>query len=282
MAEVVAEPAEPRVVLNAHDGARRQRFAPARVAGSVGFFLAVWGYIVAAVAIPQRLVLFPLLRLRPHLKTRMLGRWIQFHATAIVGLARRLGRVRIRVRGAVPQANCVVVMNHQSVFDIPIALSLVGDPYPLIIYRKRYEWGMPAVSPLLRRTGSPAITQGGATSAEIRAIAAAADRVAEGENSMLIYPEGHRTRTGEIGPFMRRGLTLVLSRARQPVYCIVADGLWRNRTVADTLFNFGGSRVEVRVLGPFHPPADGSLDPFINDLRERMVAELRRIREEVT
>ena len=60
----------------------------------------------------------------------------------------------------------------------------------------------------------------------------AADQVARGELSTLIFPEGHRTRDGEIGPFMRAGLRAILLRAQRPVYLIVVDGLWRARTTA--------------------------------------------------
>ncbi len=177
-------------------------------------------------------------------------------------------------------------MNHQSVLDIPLGVSLVPGPLPIIPTRDRYRRGIPGISVLARMARFPFVTQGArATREELRALAAAAERVAAGEAYLLIYPEGHRTRDGEIGPFMKSGLRLVLPRARRPVYCIVADGIWRSRTVADTLAHFAQSQVRVAVLGPFEPPdVEGAtaktLDAFIDTLREQMVAALADLRRD--
>jgi 1-acyl-sn-glycerol-3-phosphate acyltransferase len=110
------------------------------------------------------------------------------------------------------------------------------------------------------------------------AIARAAEAVARGEQSLLIYPEGHRTRDGEIGPFMRAGLRSILQRAQRPVYLLVVDGYWRARTTQDTLFHFAGTRGVLRILGPFPPPEEKDLDAYIAELRERMVQELHALR----
>jgi 1-acyl-sn-glycerol-3-phosphate acyltransferase len=112
---------------------------------------------------------------------------------------------------------------------------------------------------------------------ELPAIAEAADATARGDNSMLMFAEGHRTRDGQIAPFMRTGLRLVLQRAKRPVYCIVADGLWHARTTFDAATGFAGATCSVRILGPFSPPSD-DIDGFINGLRDRMVATLDEMR----
>jgi len=126
----------------------------------------------------------------------------------------------------------------------------------------------------------PFITQRPATlEQDLAALSLAADRVARGEMSLLIYAEGHRSRDGQIGPFMRRGPRLILSQAKRPVYIIVADGMWGARTFTDALIRLGGSRVRVRIVGPFVPPSPDSASEFLDHLHDAMVealAELRR------
>jgi hypothetical protein len=61
------------------------------------------------------------------------------------------------------------------------------------------------------------------------------------------------------------------------VYCVVADGLWHARTTFDAATGFAGATCSVRILGPFTPPS-ADLDGFIENLRDRMVAELGAIR----
>jgi 1-acyl-sn-glycerol-3-phosphate acyltransferase len=114
----------------------------------------------------------------------------------------------------------------------------------------------------------------------VAAIARAADLVAAGESGILIFPEGHRTRDGEIGPFMKAGLKSILARARGPIYLLVIDGLWRSRTTADSFLNLAGMRGSLQVLGPFEAPAEDGLDAFLDELRDRMCAALAAGRDQ--
>ena len=243
------------------------------------FFLIYFLYLFLIVGAGQRLVIWPAVVLLPRRRERIVGAWLRFNARASLVLARVLAGVRVSVRGAIPPGSCVVVMNHQSVLDIAIGLSIVPRPYPLIPTRDRYRRGLPGVSPLVRLARYPLVSQKRALSRdELTDLTRAATEVARGEQSLLIYPEGHRTRDGEIGRFMRTGLRLTLSRARHPVYCIVADGMAHARTFAESFVRFAGTRVRVVILGPFDPPDDASVDAYIDMLRDRMVAALDELR----
>ena len=251
-----------------------------RIARSLLYFLVYGIHLVLGFGVPQRLLIMPLVKLLPSRRRAIVGAWFRFQARAVLGLARSLANVRVVVRGAIQPGSCVILMNHQSVLDIPLAYSLVPDPYPMIPYRVRYHRGIPGVSPLVRMSEAPVLAQrqSGATPAEIASLERAADRVASGELSILLFPEGRRSRSGEIVRFMKRGLRIVLSRAKQPVYCIVADGLWRVRTTAEAAMRFADSTIDVTILGPFPPPADPEIDEFITTVRERMIQALAEMR----
>ncbi len=245
-----------------------------------GAFLAVYVvHMLLTFGAVQRFVVWPLALLWPARRRDIVGRWFRLQAHLTLAMARWLANVRVTIRGAIEPGSCVVVMNHQSVLDIPIAYSLVRGPYPLIPTRERYRYGMPAVSPLIRMGRLPLVRQErGSARADVRSMQIAAEQVARGEQSLLIFAEGHRTRDGEIGPFMRTGMKVVLARARRPVYCVVEDGLWHVRTFADVCLRFADSSAEVVVLGPFEAPAGAEIDAFIESLRERMVTALREMR----
>ena len=204
-------------------------------------------------------------------------RWMQWHAHGILRSAQWLTGFRLSVEGTIPPTSCILVMNHQSVLDIPIAVSLVGGPYPRFPVRERYIRGIPGFSPLMRLARCIPVSQRRvALRAEVARLSAAAEQVARGEQSLVIFPEGHRTRTGEINPFMVPGLRLILERARgRPVFCVVVDGLWQLRTFSETAFGLGGASARVVVLGPFlAPERRAEIDQFIEKLRDRMVATL--------
>ncbi|HKC12983.1 MAG TPA: lysophospholipid acyltransferase family protein [Vicinamibacteria bacterium] len=245
-----------------------------------GAFLAVYlVHMLLTFGAVQRFVVWPLALLWPARRRDIVGWWFRFQAHLTLAMARVLANVRVTTQGAIEPGSCVVVMNHQSVLDIPIAYALVRRPYPLIPTRARYRYGMPAVSPLIRLGRLPLVRQEpGSARGDVKSMQAAAERVARGEHSLLIFAEGHRTRDGEIGPFMRTGLKVVLARAHRPVYCVVEDGLWHVRTFADVCLRFADSSAEVVVLGPFEPPAAAEIEAFIESLRERMVTTLREMR----
>jgi 1-acyl-sn-glycerol-3-phosphate acyltransferase len=250
-----------------------------RAARSLIFLLVFSVYLFVVIAAGNRLLIPPLLKLFPPHSLRIRRVWLRLHAIATTGLARTFGGMRLVVQGAIPRESVVVVMNHQSVMDIPVGVLLIPGPYPIIPTRDRYaRASIPGMPSLIRLLRFPVVSQKRENlRTELPAIAEAADSTARGDNSMLIFAEGHRTRDGQIAPFMRTGLRLVLERAKRPVYCIVADGLWHARTAFDAATGFAGATCSVHILGPFTAPSS-DLDGFIDGLRDRMVAELDDMR----
>lgn len=240
------------------------------------FFL----YLLLFMGPAQRLIVFPLVWLLPRRRTRVLGWWIRLQAWITRSIVSYGAGVRIRVSGTTVRESCIVVMNHQSVLDIPIVLSEVRGPAVLIPVRTRYRRGIPGISPYLRAAPYPFITQKRSSiEADLAEMDRGADRVAAGEATIAMYPEGHRTRDGEIAPFMKGGLKKLIIRCHRPVYCFVGDGMWQVRTFAHAMTSMAGTRVQVKVLGPFMPPTEESEIPrFIEMLRAQMIAALQEMR----
>jgi 1-acyl-sn-glycerol-3-phosphate acyltransferase len=245
-------------------------------AGMILFFL----FLVLLMGPAQRLIVFPLVWFVPGRRTRILGRWIRLQAWITRIIVSYGAGVRIKVTGATVRESSIVVMNHQSVLDVMIILSEVRGPAVLIPVRTRYRHGMPGISPYLRVAGYPFIGQKRSTiERDLAEMAAGADRLAAGEATIALFPEGHRSRDGKIAPFMTGGLKKLVARSHRPVYCFVGDGMWEVRTVAESMTSLSGTNVDVRVLGPFMPPKEDSEIPrFIESLRERMIAALNDMR----
>jgi 1-acyl-sn-glycerol-3-phosphate acyltransferase len=253
---------------------------------SAASMMAFFAYILLVMGPLQRLVVFPIAWLLParraRARARLLGGWIRLQARVTRLIVRYGAGVQIDVSGVEIRESCIVVMNHQSVLDTMIVLCEARGPMALILVRTRYRRGFPGISPYLRAARFPFISQQRAT-AELdnAAIADAARRAASGDATLVLFPEGHRTTSGEIGRFMPRGLTIALKLIRRPVYCIVGDGMWRVRTIADSLTSIAGTKVAVRVSGPFMPPErEEEIPRFIGSLRDHMVTSLRDLRTE--
>ncbi len=103
---------------------------------------------------------------------------------------------------------CVVVANHESMYDIMAALSL---PLPLRILAKRWVWHMPLLGAMVRAAGYILVEEGGAEALFEQAARSLAAGV-----SVLAFPEGTRSRSGRLGRF-RNGAFAIARRCGVPV-----------------------------------------------------------------
>ena len=185
----------------------------------------------------------------------------------------RIGGGRFRRRGSIPTGSPVyIISNHQAVLDV-MQVSLLSHPYaPAFVTRTRYQRWIPHVSACLRLLRCPMVDPREDPRGAIKAIRRGARELTHG---LLIYPEGHRTRDGDVGRFRPAGLEAMLQERRLPVYVVVNDGMWRARRFTDAIFRAHLMDGWSEVLGRFEPPEDDAEIPaFIEGLRETLVEGL--------
>lgn len=240
--------------------------------------LAVLGGFVLAAELATRTVLAPAIRLFRGRRASLLTAWMRGVALVVLAILRWPGGVRIagepRIAG---QDGVLVVGNHQSLLDIPLAVRAVADSYSRIVTRHRYARGIPLVSTLLSLTDSPILDPERSGPAQA---AAMGDMARDCRHPLVIFPEGHRSRDGALRPFRRGGLGAILRARPWTVHLLVVDGLWRAGKWADLPQGLSGVRGRTTVVGPIEWPGPGSgdADAFISELERRMAAELERLR----
>lgn len=166
------------------------------------------------------------------------------------------------IRGSVrrsrffPDGPCVLACNHSSFADPPLVGMYMRRP--LAYFARADLWENPAIRFFLGAMfGIPIDRENPGLSSMKGAI----ERLRRGI-SVLVFPEGTRTRTGRLGP-MREGPALFARRAGVPIvpiYLYRSDVLWPR---GKKFPHFFGKGVEARIGSPLIPPLN--LDPRAQD-----------------
>ncbi len=129
--------------------------------------------------------------------------------------------VKVEISGAenLPDGPAIVMSNHASNFDI---LALLGFfPRPLAFIAKKELFSIPVFGPSMRRGGYIPLDRSDGRKA-LKSMEDAAGRV-RGGKSVIIFPEGTRTRDGKLLPF-KRGAFLLAVKASVPVVPVAIEG----------------------------------------------------------
>lgn len=256
---------------------RRRSSAFARIAGSlVGWLLfvllvLVWGLLV----VPATLLLAPLF---PGVRER----FARITAATLGAFVRTLPILRFRVEGDAGRLRGarILVANHQSRLDSPLLIAIeprLAGPV------RGYMLRVPLVGAVIRLLGFFDVDAGDLATFE--AMNRAAERARARGEALLFYPEGTRSRTGEIGAFHRGAFRAAVDHDL-PIQPLVIEGIEAVFPPGHFIAQADRSHVvRVRYLDPLHPPyGAGPRREVVRALAERvrrsMVEELARLRAE--
>jgi len=165
----------------------------------------------------------------------------------------------------------VIVSNHQSMFDIALIGGLLFTNFPKYVAKKELGRWIPAISLNLRWGGNAVIDRTDRRQA-LRAIAAMASEAQERDVSVVIFPEGTRSRDGRLGEFKEAGPRHLLKAASQlPVITAVVDGSWKIHKVLPIPF---GTKVRVKFGRPLLREAGEDLSEIVARARQEIADTL--------
>lgn len=168
----------------------------------------------------------------------------------------------------------LIVANHQSLFDVPLFGGVLLSNYPKYVAKRELGKWIPTISYNLRRGGNVLIDRANRIES-MKAIRDFGRAVQRRGVSAVVFPEGSRSRDGNLKAFKPGGTIALLKAADQlPVVPAVIDGSWkllRHKLMPIPI----GTRVRIRFLDPIsrHP----NEDPV--ELLERVRAEIEGVLE---
>jgi 1-acyl-sn-glycerol-3-phosphate acyltransferase len=235
-------------------------------------FLVAFGTILALFDPLQRLA--RLFGPRPH---EIVVGWLQVSLVA----ALRLCGTRIEVERSPsvrPHTPYLLIANHQSMFDIPILGALLFTNYPKYVSKRELARWIPSISYNLRRGGNALIDRADRSQA-VEAIRALGERAQARGVSVVIYPEGTRSRAGELRSFKPAGaITLLRAAPALDVVPVTLDESWR-LLCHDLLPVPHGTRIRVRFGEPIPRSEENDPARILDRARDEIEATLRRWRK---
>jgi len=171
-----------------------------------------------------------------------------------------------------PRTGYALVSNHQSLLDIVMIGGLLFTNFPKYVAKRELSRGIPSISLNLRWGGNALIDRKDRIQA-FRAIKEMAARAQERNVSVVIFPEGTRSRDGRLKEFKRGGTAMMLGAAdRLPVVPVTISGSWR--LAEKNLFPVPfGCVVRIRFGDPIDRHPD-DVDELLSTVREEIESTL--------
>ena len=182
----------------------------------------------------------------------------------------------IRLNTTLPEldknSNYIFICNHQSHLDTPILLTLLKDYQPRFL-AKTSLFKIPFLGQGMYKTGHFSLDRHNARQG-MRDLQRAAKNLDNGE-SLLVFPEGTRSETGELQDFYTGGFIIALKSAKTTIVPLVLDGT--RKVLPKGTICLGKNR-DVYIMGksPIHVHKDYGLKE-----RERLTNDVQTIMKQM-
>jgi len=182
-----------------------------------------------------------------------------------IGIALLLSGTRVRVEGREHLGewrNTVVMPNHVSNLDAPVLFEALGLDFKAVAKKEVFK--IPFLGRVLRFAGFIEVDRSDRSQAR-EAVDRAARSLREG-NCFLIFPEGTRTRNGELGPF-KKGAFVAAIEADSRIVPAAIEGV--RELMPRGRLRIRPGTVRIRLLDPV------AAESYSYDDRERLAEQVR-------
>lgn len=148
----------------------------------------------------------------------------------------------------------IIISNHQSLLDIPVFMKYFPDKEVRFIAKDALGRHVPLVSEMLRAQEHCLIPRKAKPMEAMRYISDFGKRVIERKQVPILFPEGSRTRDGNVGKFFSAGFRQLTESTGLPVVVCALDGGWQLRDLRKLMTNLKHGCYRVKILRVYEPP----------------------------
>jgi 1-acyl-sn-glycerol-3-phosphate acyltransferase len=224
-------------------------------------------FVFLVLGVPAALIGIPWSALRGNFRT--MYAW----GIAVIRLGVRSSGIRVAVLGlenVPPGEACIFLSNHVSNVDPPVLLPAI--PGMTSVFLKRSLMKIPLLGTAMRMGKFVPVARGGSREEAEKSVAAAAEALRSGLH-ITIFPEGTRSRDGNLLPF-KMGAFFLAEQTRAPMVPIVIRGT-AGMMRKGSLKLYPGKAV-VEFLPALRPENFESREAMVEAVRAEMQAALDR------
>ena len=150
----------------------------------------------------------------------------------------------------------LVVSNHQSLIDIVVYLRYFAGKKVRFVAKDSLN-DVPMVGKMLRSQKHCMIPRKGSAAVAMKTLKDFGERVSADSSIIpVIYPEGTRSKDGQLGKFYSAGFRRLEQTVNLPVAVCALDGGWKLSNLTRILSGFKKGSYKVKVLKVYDAPAD--------------------------
>lgn len=176
----------------------------------------------------------------------------------------------------------IVISNHQSLLDIVAYLKYFGGLRARFVAKDNLA-KVPMVGKMLKSQQHCMIPRKGSPSVAMKSIDRFAVNVLEKNQIPVIFPEGTRSRDGNLNPFYSAGFRRLSAGTKLPVAVCALDGGWKISKIDSILRNLKRGAYRVKVLKVYDAPKDKESEKLIleesRELIQKQLDQWRKLDE---
>ena len=150
----------------------------------------------------------------------------------------------------------LIMSNHQSLLDIPVYMNFLRDRDLRFVAKAELGRHVPMVSEMLRVHEHALVPRTGSPSVAMKTLDAFASRVVARGQIPVIFPEGTRSRDGQLRTFYAAGFRRLLDKAPMPVAVCALDGGYQISTLDGIIRNLKNGSYRVKILKIYPAPTN--------------------------
>lgn len=148
----------------------------------------------------------------------------------------------------------IIISNHQSLLDIPCFMNVFPDRPLRFVAKDALGQYVPLVSKMLKTQEHCVIPRKAKPMDSMNLMTAFGNRVKERKQFPVIFPEGTRTRDGEVGKFYSAGFRKLAESSGLPVVVCAIDGGYNLRELKNLFNNLQSGCYRVKIVKIYDNP----------------------------